>query len=290
MRTVESVRGILSPSTVLDNAFRHPTFLPALRQHGVETCGFFSRRKIGLRHFLGANTRDDLGTMLSFKSLRKKVCTDELAGTLLPKIREVLADAENGTPRQQFYLYYGEGSHVPFLGYDFDKHSVFTPNGKQKYNDERDVNNYDNTFIALAEFCAGFIDALRDKNAVYILVGDHGETLGEGCVWGRRYRNKETRHVLFFVWASEKFKAENPELWATLLRNRERLGVISHDFVYNSVLHLFSIETPYYDEHADLFSDAANPFPTEMPEAEGFGPLRFGENAETKIQFHGGKF
>ncbi len=269
--TIYSMRGIMTPSTVLDNAFRHPTFIPALSQSGVEVCGFWS----------GVKPRNDVwDTSVGqlFKKMPTLICSDALAVSLLPNIREKLSeDAKEEPLQERFYLYYGEGSHVPFTFYDYDRHAVFKPNGKRKYGDERDVNNYDNTFVATDEFCEGFIDALRDENAVYIFVGDHGEMLGEDGLQGRPFKRKETRHVLFFIWASDKFKAENPELWATLVRNRERLGVVSHDFVYSSVLHLFSLRTPFYDEKADLFSDSAESFPTEMPEAEEFGPMRFGE-------------
>ncbi|MCD8284509.1 MAG: sulfatase-like hydrolase/transferase, partial [Opitutae bacterium] len=277
VKTVLSMRGILSPSTVLDNAFRHPTFIPALNQSGVATCGFFSAHSINSEH--------EAGVVQICNPLEEKISTTELAGTLLPKIREILAAKESAPKQQQFYLYYGEGSHTPYIWYDFDKHAVFKPNSRLKSTDECNINNYDNTFVATDEFCGGFIDALRDKNAVYIFVGDHGDMLGEDGLWGRQYRRPETRHVLFFVWASDKFKAENPELWATLSRNNKRLATVSQDFVYNSVLHLFGLKTPYYDERADLFSDNAEPFPTELPDAKEFGPLRFGENAETAIRW-----
>ncbi len=276
-KTVLSMRGILSPSTVLDNAFRHPTFIPALNQSGIATCGFFSSHEMKDEH--------DEGIAKICSSLEEKISTTELAGMLLPKIRETLAAKESAPEQRQFYLYYGEGSHTPYIWYDFYKHAVFKPNGKLKFSTECAPDNYDNTFVATDEFCGGFIDALRDKNAVYIFVGDHGDMLGEDGLWGRPYRRPETRHVLFFVWASDKFKAENPELWAALARNNKRLATVSHDFVYNSVLHLFSLKTPYYDERADLFSENAEPFPTEMPDAKQFGPLRFGENAETAIRW-----
>ncbi len=268
--TLLSMRGILSPSTVMDNVFRHSTFIPALDQSGVATCGFLSR-------YSGASDKHSTGIALCLLALQKEFMTPDLAGTLLPKIRETLAEDDgNNAARGRFYLYYGEGSHGPYSGYDSDKHAVFKPNiiGIHRY----DINNYDNTFIATDEFCGGFIDELRDKNAVYIFVGDHGGMLGEGGISGRPADCPESRHVLFFVWASEKFKAENPELWATLLRNRERLGVISHDFVYNSVLHLFSVKTPFYDERADLFSDAAEPFPDELPVPAGFNEPHFADD------------
>ncbi|MCD8298522.1 MAG: sulfatase-like hydrolase/transferase [Opitutae bacterium] len=271
--TVLSTRGVMSPSTVLDNAFRYPTFIPALDRSGVATCGFFSSYEI--------NTGGKVGISLICKALQQRISTGEFAATLLPKVKETIAAQSKNPQQKQFYFYYGEGSHTPRTAYDFDRHSVFTPTAKYICKDERTVNNYDNTFIAVDEFCGGFIDELRDKNAVYIFVGDHGDGLGEEGLWGRIYRRKESRHVLFFIWASDKFKSENPELWATLAKNRERLGVVSHDYVYNSVLHLFGIKTPYYDKRADLFSDDAVPFPTEMPDAEDFGPIRYGDSGET---------
>ncbi len=271
-KTVLSVRGILSPSTVLDNAFRYPTFIPVLNQNGIETIGLFSRGGLG-------SDVHEKGSFLAFKSLSRKVRTTDYSASLLPEIEKEFT--EINSRERRFFLYYGEGSHSPRDHYDFKKFSKFTPNGHGNFHNKVGINNYDNTFVATDYFIGKFFDILRNENAIYIFVGDHGEMLGEGGMWGRPFKQKEVRHVLFFIWASEKFKSENPEIWETFLKNYENLKIISHDFVYNSILHLFSIKTPYYDEKADLFSETAEAFPTEMPEAKEFGEMRFGAEAKS---------
>ncbi len=275
-KTPMSVRGILSPSTVLDNAFRHPTFIPVLNQNGVETFGLFSSSSDGGFY--------QTATFLTFSALQNFISTEKFADDLLPQIAEKFAEIKNAPPKERFFLYYGEGSHIPFERYNHEKFSVFKPSVFKPTvflglkTSQTSINKYDNTFVAMDDFCSNFLNLIRNENAVYIFVGDHGEMLGENGIWGRPFKEEGVRHVLFFVWCSEKFKTENPAIWKTLVENQRRLEIISHDFVYNSILHLFSLKTPFYDEKSDLFSESAEAFPTEMPEAESFGPFRFGEN------------
>ncbi len=228
----------------------------------------------------GGNYYDSALTSLT-NEISEKFFTKKRSDTILGNVKKALEN-EHGNA---FFFYYGEGSHVPAVRYNRDKYSVFVPAAAEFVENETRINAYDNCLVATDDFVANAIEALKDKNAVYIYVSDHGEMLGEDNFWSRNplcYRRKELRHVLFFVWASKKFQSENAELWANLKENRARLGVISHDFVYHSILNLAGIRNEFYDETNDLFSKNALPFLTEMPAATEFGVLRFENGIEWK--------
>lgn len=270
-----SVLGILTPATVLDPVMRHGSFIPALNQNGIATSGFFSMMSEGCGYY-------DSALMQITQNLSEKTFSSGTSDSLFVPVREKLAEAIG----QNFYFYYGEGAHVPATLYNRDRYEIFKPAAKDYAENETRVNSYDNCIVATDDFCGNAIDALRDKNAVYIYVADHGDMLGEDDYWSRCapcYRRKETRHVLFFIWCSEKFKQTNPEKYRVLVENSKRLGIVSHDFIYPTVLSFYGIRTPYYDARHDLLSPEAEPFPQELPDGEEFGPLRF-ERASIRWQ------
>ncbi len=268
-----SVLGILTPATILDPVMRQGSFIPYLNANGIETLGFYSSMPEGGAYY-------DSALVKITRKLKKRVFSQGYSDTLHEAVAKRLAELEGDA----FVLYYGEGAHVPGTCYNREKYVVFTPDSTKLEEDERRINAYDNCLIATDAFIGNAIDALRDKNAIYIYVSDHGEMLGEDEYWARNancYRRKELRHVLAFVWASECFQKENAALWHQLKVNQKRLKVISHDVYYHTILSLFNIKNEFYDESCDLFSSSAKPFPTEMPEATDYKLLRF-EGFETK--------
>ncbi len=262
-----SVLGILTPATILDPVMRQGSFIPYLNANGIETLGFYSFMPEGGSYY-------DSALVKITRKLKERVFSQGYSDTLHETVAKRLAELEGDV----FVLYYGEGAHVPGTCYNREKYVVFTPDSTKLEEDERRINAYDNCLIATDAFIGNAINALRDKNAIYIYVSDHGEMLGEDGYWARNadcYRRKELRHVLAFVWASERFQRENAELWQQLKLNQERLNVISHDVYYHTILSLFNIKNEFYDESCDLLSSSAKSFPTEIPEAKSFGVLRF---------------
>lgn len=269
-----SVLGIMTPAEVLDPVIRGGSFVPALKESGVRTVAFFSAMLPD--SFL---SRHDVPLAAICRNFDETKTTRRTSDTLVSAITARISE----TDAPEFFLYYGEGSHLPFKNYNKEKFSRFG-NADDSPFDMR-VADYDNTIFATDDFCGNVIDALRDKNAVYIYVSDHGQEInGNSPFFPRPFRSRSVRHVLFFIWCSESFKREHPEKWRALCENRERLGVVSHDFVYHSVLGLYGVETPHSKERLDLFSPNAQAFPTEMPEAEKMDSISF-ENEKEAIRW-----
>ncbi len=269
-----SVVGLLTTARVLDPAVRQGTFIPYLNANGITTMGFLSSLPVKL-------DGQDFTLARITEALQKRIVTDNYVEAIQPQVVDYLSQLEGGA----FMFYYGEGSHIPFISYNQEKYGVFKPYATDwSEEDELCINAYDNTIVATDAFIGSAIDALKDKKALYIYFADHGEMLGEDGQHSRDdkfYRRPETRHVLAFIWASDRFREECPDLWNQLKANRERLGIISHDVVYHTVLSAFNIENEFYDKTCDLFSPDAEPFPTAMPEATSFGHLQLEERSPT---------
>ena len=262
-----SVLGILTPATIEDHDFSYGSFIPALNACGIATAGYFSSLPQGGGYY-------DSALQIATKMLAEKNFFPKTSDFAMADFAAAIDSAET----QNFFLYYGEGAHVPATNYNREKYDVFRPSARDYAENISRLNAYDNCIFATDDFVGNAIDAMREKDAVYIYVADHGDMLGEDEYWARNpqcYRREEMRHVLFFVWCSDKFKKLHPEKYKTLLENRKRLEAVSHDFIYHSVLSLYGIKTPQYAEKFDLFSPRAETFPGELPERTEFGEMYF---------------
>ncbi len=259
-----SMLGIMTPATLQNPTMEQGSFVPYLNKGGLNTFSLFSGIRLG-----GFWSDSSLHVVTS--QIKNKLHNPKTSDFLHDDAANIIKSADNNT----FIFYYGEGAHAPAVSYNKAKYLKFTPVSDGHAEDIRRINNYDNCIVATDDFIGNAIDNLRDKNAVYIYVGDHGEMLGEDNFWNRNEKclqRPETRHVLFFIWCSDKFKEQNPELWTNLKNNRLRLNRVSHDFIYHSVLRVCGIKSPFYNSDFDIFSEKAKEFPNIMPTNSG---LRF---------------
>ena len=113
------------------------------------------------------------------------------------------------------------------------------------------VNSYDNTVLYTDKVLGAAIDLLRQKNAVLIYVSDHGESLGEeGRFFHGQNTAAEQRHVPFFLWFSESFRAANPAIIAALETHAKEQ--VHHSNLFHTILGIAGITTPLRDPARDL--------------------------------------
>ena len=75
----------------------------------------------------------------------------------------------------------------------------------------------------------------KNKNALFMFVSDHGESLGEGGRFLHGHEDgPENWKVPMFWWASDSFIAANPERWEALTQ-KQSLHV-SQDYIFHSIL------------------------------------------------------
>ena len=106
------------------------------------------------------------------------------------------------------------------------------------------------------------IDELQKHNAEFdtamLYVSDHGESLGENGLYlhGLPYSMapREQIEVPMSWWASPAFYAERANVDPQCLR-RSAWRDTSHDAIFHTLLPLFGIESPLYDERIDLLAE-----------------------------------
>ena len=85
-----------------------------------------------------------------------------------------------------------------------------------------------------------------------IYASDHGESLGENgrLTHGADEYVEEQRIVPFMVWFSDSFKKNYPELVNAVDSHKGQ--IISHDYIFHSVLHCLGIESEILDLNYSL--------------------------------------
>ena len=186
-------------------------------------------------------------------------CFDEL---LLEDFADLIADPA----RDHFIVLHQRGSHGPAYHTD-------VPQWAKEYFPECDLpnlrncdrsainNSYDNTILYTDYFLSRVIDELERRSADFdtamLYVSDHGESLGENGLYlhGFPYAMapREQTQVPMVFWASPGFYAERAKVDPECLR-QSALHDTSHDAIFHTLLPIFGLESPRYDERLDLMA------------------------------------
>jgi len=102
-------------------------------------------------------------------------------------------------------------------------------------------------------FLASVIKLLQNKNSFLIFVSDHAESLGEDGRLGHGAEfAPEQRDIPFMIWFSDSFKQNYPDLVDSV--NSYKGQIISHDYVFHSVLDCLGIESNILEKNYSLCS------------------------------------
>jgi glucan phosphoethanolaminetransferase (alkaline phosphatase superfamily) len=152
------------------------------------------------------------------------------------------------------------GSHWNYASRYPEEFTKFTP--VQKKNAKIDqsscsreelINSYDNSILYTDFFLASVIKLLQNKNAFLIFVSDHAESLGEDGRLGHGAEfAPEQRDIPFMIWFSDSFKQNYPDLVDSV--NSYKGQIISHDYVFHSVLDCLGIESNILEKNYSLCS------------------------------------
>jgi lipid A ethanolaminephosphotransferase len=186
-------------------------------------------------------------------------CFDEL---LLEDFDALLADRT----RDHLIVLHQRGSHGPAYNTD-------APQWAKEFFPECDLpnlrncdraainNSYDNTILYTDYFVSRVIDELALRSAEFdtavLYVSDHGESLGENGLYlhGFPYSMapREQIAVPMLFWASPGFYSERAHVDPQCLR-RSAENDTSHDAIFHTLLPIFGLESPLYDERLDLMA------------------------------------
>lgn len=171
-----------------------------------------------------------------------------------------------------FYLLNNSGSHIPYHSYD-TAHPTFIPtsptaaltafNGNPQAIEEAN-NAYDNTIHYTDTQIKDCIETLKGRPFVYIYIGDHGEYLNHDGMWGRgelkksdQYHHSSGCKVPFFIIFSPELQNMHPHFTMAFETLRRNQGIkTSHAHLFHTLLGIFGIKSPYYEQEKDLCSPA----------------------------------
>ncbi len=115
------------------------------------------------------------------------------------------------------------------------------------------INSYDNSILYTDFFLTSLIKLLENKNAFLIFVSDHAESLGEDGRLGHGSEfAPEQRDIPFMIWFSTSFKQKYPELVNAVSSYKGQ--IVSHDYVFHSVLHCLGVESEIINVNYSLCS------------------------------------
>lgn len=182
--------------------------------------------------------------------------------------------------KPQFLLINNKGSHAFFHWFD-QQNPPFTPVHLPLPNDApathpaeamNFINAYDNTVHYTDQFIRNLFERLKGKAFLYVYMSDHGEYLGDGGYWSRgnapqdAYYQYDACKVPFAIYASPELLALKPELRPKMECLKEhRMMRTAHEHLFHTILGLFNIQTPFYEEKLDLSSERACPYDGPHP-------------------------
>lgn len=190
---------------------------------------------------------------LLFATINKSSYTYDkwLDEALLPDYAERLSTGAS----KKLLVVHTIGSHWWYNSHFTDEFAQFQPIAGSKIISsstvEEKINSYDNTVLYTDNFLANMIEPLKSKNALFIYLSDHGESLGENNVWLHAADSPPAHHPAAFVWASDKYIAAYPDKYEALKRNRQKKHVT--DFLFHSILDGSSISSPYLKKELSVF-------------------------------------
>lgn len=221
-----------------------------------------------------------LGDTLFFTAMDKR---EEMRGDSLSQMQQI-KDEDFTDSQQNYFLFINNlGSHHPYCEYN-QTNPPFTPASPNAYNQsparnpeiaQMVINTYDNTIRYWDDSIKELLSGMEGKPYIYIYISDHGEYMGENGVWARNgdfntFFTTPACNVPFFVIYSPEFEQQNPHFKEALARLREHADMsIGQEHIFHTLIGIFGIQTPYYDEELDLTSDKVKPYTGPHPSRNG---------------------
>ncbi len=147
------------------------------------------------------------------------------------------------------------GSHWWYNAHYPDEYEKYTPVVKSRVvsscTKEEMINSYDNTILYTDFFLFSLLDKLRDKNAIFIYLSDHGEALGENGRWLHGFEDISMRNPACFIWMSPEYKRNHPDKYENTIKNKDRYYNVG--FLFHSIIDAADIQTQYFNPELSVF-------------------------------------
>jgi glucan phosphoethanolaminetransferase (alkaline phosphatase superfamily) len=172
---------------------------------------------------------------------------------LLEPLKQTLEGNKNG-----LIVLHTRGSHIAYYNRTPEKFRIYSPACSDHcLSDPRALSNsYDNTILYTDFFLNEVINSLKDKNAIFLYLSDHGESLGENGIFSHaaafETAPKEQTHIPMIWWASDKFLSsqENSEKFTQIKNNLNKF--VDQSYVFHSVLDCMGVKSNAIDKNKSL--------------------------------------
>ncbi|MCQ2364199.1 MAG: sulfatase-like hydrolase/transferase [Akkermansia sp.] len=240
--------------------------------------------------FLNAEQPNNIWGALYEKILHKalissadKIITLPLGNNSHAQIEQISRQDYSDSRANYFIFINNIGSHFPFADYNQES-PPFVPTSttahaeNPKHNREaaeKVLNAYDNTIHYLDDYIEKLLSQFLGKPYVYLYISDHGDFFGDGGIWLRSgdkqaFFNSPVCQVPFILITSKEFEEQSPHIIHALEQLRQHQNMsIGQEHIFHTLLGLFGIQSPYYEEELDLTSDKVQPYTGPHPSRGG---------------------
>lgn len=113
------------------------------------------------------------------------------------------------------------------------------------------INSYDNSIHYMDEVLSRVIEKLKNKNALFIYLSDHAESLGEDGLWLHASEAEVLYKSAFFIWFSDQYKQNHPNKVKALMQNKNK--IMLDDVLFHSIIDGAGITSPYVKKGLSVF-------------------------------------
>lgn len=106
---------------------------------------------------------------------------------------------------------------------------------------------------------SSIIEKYKNENTILVYFSDHGQVMFDNPQDPTKFGHgltKEAISVPFMIYASEKFRTENPDIYQNIIKAKDRRIML--DIFAMSFANLMGIKSKWYQEEFDMFSDNYN--------------------------------
>lgn len=219
----------------------------------------------------------------TFSSCADKIFTIPDGNRSHYQIAQIAAAIQDTNNKHIFCFVNNSGSHLPFTEYD-TQHPPFHPASWKAYvNDpaknpkiaEVCCNTYDCTIHYWDAYVHKLLTQFEGRPFIYLYISDHGEYLGDKGIWVRNgdkqaFFSTPVCQVPFLIITSSEFEQQNPHYAEALQKLKEHSNMsIGQEHIFHTILGIFGIQSPYYEEELDLTSDKVQPYTGPHPSRGG---------------------
>ena len=254
--THKSVPMLISAASAqaFDSIYCYKSIITAFKEAGYKTA-FFSNQTPNRSYTQFFGDEADITRYIKGKSAGKAALDTDL----LPLVKAEL-DKEN---TKQFIILHTYGSHFLYSDRYSPDRAHFKPDDIPDADisfRDRIMNAYDNSIRYTDYMLGSLIDMVRAENcrACIIYASDHGEDIFDDdrhlFLHASPVPSARQLHVGALCWLSDSLVAVSPETRTNLLSNSGKF-ISTQKSMFNTIIDVASIETPYYREDQSLVSE-----------------------------------